>query len=160
MWYTPALKSRRTSPKPPAYQSVSRIRAELNIGTPRRHQHISLPPARLQQFLAVRIVDLPAQPSHVDLDEIRKLVKAFIPDVLCNLTAADDLSGVSGQVFHKGEFLCCQLNKRRTARHASSTHIDREVCHMDDLGMNGRLTPQEGPNAGQKLAEIERLDEV
>src|SRR5260370_39182129 len=87
--------------------SVNLTRMLLNIrevGSLGR-QHVTLAPSCVDQRLIRAMIDLPAQAHYVDIYDVGKGIEVLVPNVLGNLTAAEDLTLVKHQQLEQGIFL-------------------------------------------------------
>src|SRR6266536_1009278 len=150
-----------TSANTPMYQSVKRVLTESNISAfTDGPEDISFTTAGLKQFHIMPIVDLLAQSLNVNVDEVGKHVKVFIPNVLGNLGAAQDLVHVTCQVLEQRVFLYGKLNVLPGSLHASRARVNLKIINLDRFRMQGFATAQKCPRARQQFAKIERLDEI
>src|SRR5437899_1575184 len=159
--YTPKLKRMSTSANTPMYQSVKRVLTESSISTLMDGcEDVSFPTTCLKQFYFMPVVNLSPQSLNVNVDEVGKDVKVFIPDVLGNLGAAQDLVHVARQVLEQGVFLYGKLNVAPVSQYASRARVDLEIIDLDHFRMQCFTAAQKCPGARQQFTEIERLDEI
>src|SRR6185295_12249408 len=62
---------------------------------------ITFAPPRPNQRVRSGPIELPAQPLHVDVDNVRQRIMMLVPHVLGNVRAADDIAGVADEVFEQ-----------------------------------------------------------
>ena len=74
--------------------------------------------------------------------------------------ARDRLPGVAGQDLEYGELARGQLDRRARARHVRVGGVDDQVADLQAHGARGRRAAQQGAQARQQLAEVERLGQV
>src|SRR5579883_2231884 len=165
------------------YHSVSRTRTESNIGFPasgpaphpsgrrwvlitgvglrRRHaEQITRPAPGVQQRNSRSRVNLPAQPVHVDFDEIGKRIEGLVPDVLGDFRASDYAPGVPHQVFEQRVFLVGQPNAAARSHRRLRACVQRQVGDADLRRTKIGWPSQERAQPRQQLAKLEGLHEV
>ena len=122
---------------------------------------ISLAAAGADDRGRFRIVELAAEPLHVDVDDVGKRVVVLVPDVLGDVGAADDVSGLPGEVFEERVFAAGQRNLGAGPTDALSADVDRQRTDLEALRRERTaVAPRERAQAGEQLAEIERLGQV
>src|SRR5437868_2493905 len=95
----------------PEYQSVNRMRSELDIAVRfLRAKHITLTAERAEQFRGVALINLAAEPLDVNLDQIGKRIISFVPNMFRNLSATHDFINVAREIVKQGIFLGSELN--------------------------------------------------
>src|SRR5215471_2711577 len=155
---TVALKITTASSSSAEYQTVSRVRRESGTAS---EKLIALAAARPDDGRRVGIVELPAQPLHVDVHDVRERVVVLVPDVLGDVGAPDDLAGVPGEVFEERVLAAGQRNFTALAEHAAPRHVDRERADFDALGRNRTaLAARQRAEPREELAKVERLGQV
>src|SRR5258708_1547337 len=90
----------------PTYQSVNRMRSVLDIaavfpGT----EHVPLSAECADQFRGMTLVNLPAEALDVDLNQIGKSIKSFVPNMFRDLSPADHPIHVAREVVEQSVFL-------------------------------------------------------
>src|SRR5262245_44324009 len=96
----PALKTISASANTPIYQSVSLVRTVSSMAfLLTSNEHIALTAQRPNKLQPVAIINFAPQPLNVNLDQVRKRIKIFVPHMLTNLGAADDLASTPRHVF-------------------------------------------------------------
>src|SRR5687767_5214757 len=110
------------------YHSVSRARTVSSIAIVLVYaEGISRAAARLYELHWMTIVDLPAQPLDINLDEVRYRVKVVVPDMLRDVAAADDLRLPTRQILEQRVLLRGQLDWPSAARHAPGACVHDEI---------------------------------
>ena len=89
-------------------------------------QLIALAAARADDRGRVRIVELAAQPLHVDVHDVGKRVVVLVPDVLGDVGAADHVAGAPGEVFEQRVFAAGQRDLASVRTDARAGDVDRE----------------------------------
>src|SRR5690349_18149154 len=82
------------------YHSVSRDRTESIIVAPCT-ERVARAANRLQELHGPAVVNLPAEPLDVHVDQIRSRVEGVIPDVIGDRRAADNVTGTPSEVFEQ-----------------------------------------------------------
>src|ERR1043165_3893447 len=101
----------RTSASTATYQSVRRDLTELNILTAvGGGQDVAFAAPCLEELLRVAIINLATQALDIDFDEIGEGIEVFVPDMLADLSPAQDSSGVARKIFEQPVFLRRELN--------------------------------------------------
>src|SRR6266545_2129229 len=105
------LKTISASASTPMYQSVSRVRTVSSMASLLvRNEQIALAAQRADQLQLMAVVYLASQPLDVNLDQVGKRVEVYIPHVLADLGAADDLARPPREVFQQRVLFACQLD--------------------------------------------------
>ena len=105
-------------------------------------------------------IDFSTQPVHVYLDEIRKRIEVFIPDVFGDLRAADHSPGIPREVLEQRVLFRRELDFFIAARHAMRGSVDGQISNMQRRRSADRRPPLQRANASKQLCEGKRLDEV
>src|SRR5208282_2894207 len=135
--YVAKASTTNTAVIAPVYQSVSRIRTELSFTMrpfPRRicriavrREYIARASPGVQQRRRGSGINLPPQPIHVDLDEIRKGIEFLIPYMLGNFCASDHATGVPRQILDQCVFLSSQNNRLAVPLHGLAGRVDQQI---------------------------------
>src|SRR6266853_963715 len=132
-----------------AYQMVRRLRTELNImlsargfrsvaqlrcrGGFRRNglvvdaEHVAGAAFGVQQGSLFGSVNFAAQAIYVDFDQVGEGIEVFVPNVFGNFSAADDASGVAGEIFEQRVLLVGEGNLAIGAGSDLRGGIERQV---------------------------------
>src|SRR5260370_19152681 len=97
---TAALNTARASTSSTEYQTVKRVRSESCTAVP-LYQLIALSAPRANQGRPIGVVELPAEPLDVDVDDVRKRVVVLVPHVLGDVGAAHDVASAAREVFEE-----------------------------------------------------------
>src|SRR5687767_4278237 len=110
------------------YHNVRRARTVSSIAIALIYaEGITCTTARLYQLHRMPVVDLPAQPLDVDLDEVRYGIKAVVPHVLRDVGSADDLRVTPHQILEERVLFRGQLDEPSAARDASRARVHDEI---------------------------------
>src|SRR5215831_353624 len=141
------------------------IRASLKVDEPkvlaRSTEAVSDPANRMDQRIGLQVVDLAAQASDIDVDDIRRRIEMKIPDVLQQHGAGHDAALIAHEILQKLELLWEKGNFLAVPARRSRDQIDGEIADPQDgfLG-DGFAAPAQRFDARQKFDERERLDQV
>src|SRR4051812_22736867 len=106
-------------------------------------------------------VELPAQLTHVNVDDIGTLVIAVGPDLLEQHGARNHLSGVVHQIFEQPVFAREQLDDATAALDLPLEQIDVEVSDPKHrLAIRNGAATQQNLDARRQLEGLERLRKV
>src|SRR5690348_13848627 len=87
--YTPVLNRMSTTLNAPTYQSVNRMRSGLDIAVRfPRAEHVPLTAQSAKQFRGMALINFAAEALDVDLNQVGKRIKCFVPNMLGNLGPA------------------------------------------------------------------------
>src|SRR5580704_15986569 len=116
---------------------------------------------RVDQWIGLSVVDLAADASDIDVDDVRGRIEMKIPDVLQQHRAGDDPALVAGQIFEQLEFARQQLDVLAVPAGGPLDQVDREIADAQD-GLLGDsvAAPAECFEARQQLDEGKRLDQI
>src|SRR5258705_7245285 len=112
-----------------------------------------------QPCLAPRL-QLAPQVGHEHLDGVRGGERVVAPDLLEEALAGDDDALVAHEVLEQLELALGEVHRAIRAAHLVRVGVEGQVAH-DERRRAARGAPaQQGPQAGQELLTLERLDEV
>src|SRR5438045_6765397 len=100
-------------------------------------------------------IDLPAQSLHVNLDEIRGRIVAFVPDVLREFSPADDCALAPCQVLEQRILLCRKHDGLLCAKDLPLVRVDAQVGDMERWTVQGPMAPKQRMHACQQFSKIE-----
>src|SRR5260370_29914918 len=90
----------------PTYQSVNRMRSVLDMaGRFSGAEHVPLASEGTEQFRGIALVNLPAEALDVDLNQVGKRIKSFVPNMFRDLSPAHHLIHVAREVVEQSVFL-------------------------------------------------------
>ena len=118
-------------------------------------------PRLVDQGGALWLVDLAAQTLNHDVDHVRHRFKRRVPYVLGDRAASNDLAGVEDEKFQERELTRCQSDDL-----VVSTSFDARGDRVRDCppsaprGYRQPAATNQGAQASQQLAEVERFDQV
>src|SRR5512139_1513953 len=115
---------------------------------------------RLYVVPAERLVDLAAQPSDVDLDDVRVPVEVVLPDAVEQLELRGDEPGPPHQVLEHRELPRREPDLGHPPPASAPRRVDAQVTHLDGHRGAARGPPQQGPDVGDEHRERERLGQV
>src|SRR5262249_13665009 len=139
-----------TASRTSAYHSCSRQRIDLRI------DDVPLAPPRGDEVPAQLLADV----RDVDVDQVAQRIVVLVEEVLVDLRPADDPAPVQRQQLHQGVLAGGQRHGRAAAADHPGARVDGHVGDADDrVGLAGGPADQ-GPQAGQQLGQLERLDQV
>src|SRR3981081_504554 len=97
----------RRPPNTNRYHSVNLTRMLLNIREVGNfgRQHITLAASSVNQRLLRAVINLPAETLYIDVDDVGKGIEVLVPNVVGNLSAAQDLTLVKHQQLEQCIFL-------------------------------------------------------
>src|SRR3954470_8574811 len=113
----------------------------------------------VDQRIVLGVVDLAADASDIDVDDVGGGIEMQVPDVLKQHCARDDPALVADEIFEQLEFPGQQRDLAAAAGGSTRDQIDGEVADPQHgfLG-DGLAAAPERFEAGQQLDEGERLD--
>src|SRR4030081_1133754 len=128
----------------PTYQSVKRIRNELDmaVGFPGA-QHIPLAAEGADQFRGVAFVNLPAETLYVNLNQVGKRIKSFVPNMFRDLGSAHHPIDVACEVVEQGKFLSGKLDGVVRSPNAAGPSVEHKGCNVNRLPPHPAATPQQ-----------------
>ncbi|MNC87263.1 hypothetical protein D3C83_29760 [compost metagenome] len=112
------------------YQSVRRARTVSIIrGARDRVEGVTRTSPRVYQLHVIVVVNLPAEPLDVHLDEVGHRIEAVVPHVLGDVGSPHDLTLAFRQILEEAVFLGRELDEASGALNASGTCVDRQIAH-------------------------------
>src|SRR3981081_3178343 len=128
----------------PTYQSVKRIRNELDmaVGFPGA-QHVPLAAEGADQFRGVAFVNLPGETLYVNLNQVGKRIKSFVPNMFRDFGSAHHPIDVACEVVKQGKFLSGKFDGVVRSPGAARPGVEHEVCNVNGLGPHLGTTPQQ-----------------
>src|SRR3954447_229565 len=115
----------------------------------------------VDQRIGLGIIDLAADATDIDVDDVGGGIEVQIPDMLEQHRTRDDAALVADEIFEQLEFPRQQRNLPAAAARAPRDQVDGEIADPQDrlLG-NGVAAPAECLQPRQQFGEGERLDEI
>src|SRR5262249_22587583 len=110
------------------------------------------PADRVDERVGLRAVDLAADTSDIDIDDVGRGVKMQIPYVLQEHRPRHRLAGVADEIFEHLEFARQQLDVAAAAPHRARDEIELEIAHAQH-----RLLDHGGAATRQRLDAREQL---
>ena len=107
-----------------------------------------------------RVIDFCAEMADVNVDDVGEVFEAFVPDMLDDHGAGEDLADVGDHIFEQGVFFGGQFDPAAGAADTLGEAIDFEVGQAEDVSPFGGRAAQESFNADEELGECKRLGEV
>src|SRR5215831_8215612 len=141
------------------------ISASLNVDDVsvlvRSTETVSDTASRMDQGIGLLIVDLAAQASDIDVDDIGRGIEMQVPDVLQKHRPRDDAARVAHQIFQQLELLRQKLDILAVPARGSRDQVDREIADAQDgfLG-DGVAAPAKRLEPREEFDERERLDQI
>src|SRR5258708_15149982 len=135
---TAALNTARASTSSTEYQTVRRVRSESCTAVP-LYQLIALSAPRANQGRPFGVVELPAEPLDVDVDDVRKRVVVLVPDVLGDVGAAHDVASAAREVFEERVLTARQRHFPALRPDALARNVDGKGTDRKAIG--GQRTP-------------------
>src|ERR1700759_3127758 len=114
----------------------------------------------VDEFDVAVAIDDAAQPSDVDLDEIRERIELFVPDMFGDLLAPHHASRIDGEIFEQRVFLGRQLQLAASARAAMRARVEAQIADLDHRILPRAAPPKQRAQAGQQLGKLERFYEI
>src|SRR2546423_6610088 len=115
----------------------------------------------VDQWIGLGIVDLAADTSDIDVDDVGRGIEMQVPDMLEQHRARDHAAFVAHEIFEQLELARQQRNLAAAATGVARDQIDREISDTQDglLG-DGLAAATERLEPRKELDEGERLDEI
>src|SRR4051812_3240770 len=115
----------------------------------------------MDQRVGLLVVDLPAHPPDIDIDDVGRRTEMKVPDPLQQHGPGDDAALVADQVFQKLEFAGKQRDRPAAPAGGPRDQVDGEIADAQNglLG-DGVAAPGQRLEAGQEFDEGKRLDQV
>src|SRR5215472_11208187 len=141
------------------------ISASLNVDEvrvlARSTEAISDAANRVDQRIGLSIVDLAADASDIDVDDVRRRIEMQIPHVLQQHRAGDDLAFVARQIFQKPEFARQQLDVLAVPAGGPRDQVDGKIADAQDCLLGDRLAaPAECLQPREQLDKGKWLDQI
>src|SRR5256886_11877659 len=145
----------------PTYQSVKRKRNGLDmaLGFPGA-QHVPLAAEGADQFQGVAFVNLPAKTLDVNLNQVGKRIKSFVPNMFRDLGSAHRPINVACEVVEQGKFLSGKLDSVVRSPNAAGPSVEHKVCNMNRLPPHLGATPQQCTHSGEELVKVKGLAQI
>src|SRR5262249_7951005 len=128
------LKTISARASTPMYQSVSRVRTVSSMAfLPARGEQIALAAQRADQFQPVAVVNLAPQSLDINLNQVGKRVEVFVPHVLADLCAGDDLARAPREILQQRVLFASQVDSAAGALNLMSARVNCQVGDPDFL---------------------------
>src|SRR6185312_5843664 len=112
------------------------ISASLNVDDlrvlARSTETVSDPANGMDQRIGLLVVDLSAQPSNIDIDDVGRRIEMKVPDVLQQHGPGYDAALIAHQIFQKLEFLGKKVDILAAPAGGPRDQVDREIAHAQD----------------------------
>src|SRR5690348_8152198 len=116
---------------------------------------------RMDQRIGLLIVDLAAQASDIDVNDIGRRIEMKIPDVLQQHGTRNDTAFVAHQVLQELEFLRQKQNFLAAPAGGARDQIDGEIADTQDGFLGDGVAPSaQRLESRQQFEERKRLDQV
>src|SRR6516165_1526738 len=119
------------------------ISASLNVDDVRvlvrSTETISDAANRMDQWIGLAVVDLPADATDIDVDDVCRRIEMQVPDVLQQHRARNDAALVACEIFQKLEFARQKLDVLAAPAGGSRDQVDREVADAQNGLLGDRL---------------------
>src|SRR5262249_61344998 len=153
-------RPRTAAPNVPMQISATRSVDERSV-LARRTDAKPDPADRVDERVGLLAVDLAADASNIDVDDVGRGVKMQIPYVLQQHRPRHDLTGVADEIFEHLELARQELDLLAAAAHRAGDEIELEIVDPQHrLLDHGGAAPRQRLDARQQLGEGERLDQV
>src|SRR4051812_19887259 len=103
---------------------------------------------------------LSSQVGHEDLDRVGDREGVIAPDLVEQLLAADHQPLVAHQVLEQLELALREIDLPVATRDLVRIRVQRQVTHPQRGHPARWAAPQQGPQAGEQLLALERLDQI
>jgi hypothetical protein len=116
----------------------------------------------LQELDRKRIVDLPTDPSYMDVDDVieRCVSDNGLPNIACQHLARNYCASVDEKIFEEFELTHSEIDRGGAASHGAATRIHTKVSELKDCRRVGVCPPLQGSKTSEELGKGEWLYEV
>ena len=114
----------------------------------------------MDEFGGKRIVDLSAQVTHVDIDDVGHPLEALVPHVIEYHGPREYTAGRAQEIFEQRVFLRGEVDPVAVAPHLLGQSIQLEIAYAQNVGPLDGRSPQQRLDTHQQLGEIEWLRQV
>ena len=116
---------------------------------------------RMDQGIGLSVVDLAADASDIDVDDVRRRIEMQVPDVLQQHCAGDDAAFVADQVLQELELTRQQRDLLAAPARITRDQVDGKIADAQNRFFSDRVAAAaERLQAREQLDEGERLDEL
>src|ERR1700749_3842215 len=119
------------TPKVPIAISASLKVDEVSV-LARSTEAVSDAANRMDQWIGLPVVDLAADASDINVDDVGGRIEMKVPDVLQQHRAGDDPALVAGQIFEELEFARQQLDVLAVPAGGPLDQVDREIANAQN----------------------------
>src|SRR3954468_9769425 len=168
-WRLKSSDSRRvvstptTTAKPHRITSVSAAEppaSRQRIGTRLYAEYVARAADRMEESRLATGFELPSQVGDENLDRVGDRERVVAPDLVEQLLARDHEPLVAHQILEQLELALREVDRPFAARDLVRVGVEHEVADSQRRHAARRAARQEGPEAGEQLLALERLDEV
>src|SRR6185312_2011224 len=123
--------------------------------------HVSGAAYGVEERVGVALVDLAAQPGHVDVDHVGLRIEVVVPDIFEQHGAGHHLAGILHQIFEQAELARLQQNTLAAALDLARQPVEAQIADLvAGRGFRWTRAPKEHLDAGEQLGEGIGLDEI
>src|SRR3712207_2745426 len=162
-WIWPVVSTPTITAKPHRMTSVSAAEppaSRQRIGSRLYAEDVARAADRMEESRLPTGFQLSSQVGDEDLDRVGDREGVVAPHLIEQLLAADDQALVAHEVLEQLELALGELDPAVAARDLVGVGVEHQVAHAEGRHAARRPSAEQGPEAGEQLLALERLDEV